>query len=138
MRMSTKRKMPYRKDSDYAKLFEFWQKKPGQRVTVAEMIAEGERFGMTFKQAKASSSVVMSKSKEKFGNMSAGTGYYGVSVWKKGEPMRKQLVWRKEGEAEPAKPVRNIKPVAIVASEKIAVKATVKPVKAATKGKVTA
>jgi len=116
--MSKKRIMPYRNGSNYDKLFRFWQKKPGQMVTVNEMIAEGERIGMKTSAARASTNVILSKSKEGYGNMSAGKGYYAESVWKEGNPMRKKLVWRKDGEAEPERPARKIKTADHVTSEK--------------------
>lgn len=138
MKMSTKHQNPYRAGSNYAKLFAFVQGK--QVATIAQVEAYGISIGMTQSETEASTSVILSKTKKGFGNRSAGKGYYMENLKKEkvGDELRKRLRWYAKGEVQPERPPRNIKPVAVIASEKIAVKATVKPVKAATKGKVTA
>lgn len=124
--MSQKRVMPYsRMGSNYVKLFAFIQGK--QVVTVAEVVAEGLRIGMAEKAAKASATVVLSKTKEGYGNMSAGKGYYmeRLKKQKAGDPLRMRLRWYKNGEKQPERPTRKI----VVASEKVATEAkTAKPV----------
>ena len=133
--MSQKREMPYRKGSDYAKLFAFIQGK--QVVTVAETVAEGIRIGMGEKAAKASTSVVLSKTKEGYGNMSAGKGYFmeRLKKQKAGDALRMRLRWYAKGEKQPERPTRKI----VVASEKVATEAkTAKPVATKKGNKVTA
>ena len=71
----------------------------------------------------------------KYGNMSAGTGYYGERLKKDkpGDELRFRLRRRAAGEAEPARPTRKT----VVASEKKPAK-TAKTVEAKSEDKVTA